>query len=101
MDEYRIEKDSLGEVKIPKNAYWGAQTQRANQTFPVSGKVFPLVFIRSLGVIKHACASVNHELHLLESRFADAVIRSCEEIMGGKFDELNSMSKCNYPSIEF
>jgi fumarate hydratase class II len=87
MNDYRIEKDFLGEVRVPKNAYWGAQTQRAIENFPVSGIVFAPVFIRSLGVIKHACANVNHELHLLESRIADAVIRSCDEVMQGKFDD--------------
>ena len=87
MDEYRIEHDSLGDVKIPKNAYWGAQTQRAIGNFPVSGIVFPPVFVRSLGVIKHACASVNRELHLLEPRLADAVVRSCDEVMEGKLND--------------
>jgi fumarate hydratase class II len=86
MNEYRIEKDSMGEVKVPKEAYWGAQTQRAIENFPVSGIVFAPVFIRSLGVIKHACASVNREFHLLESHFADAIIRSCDEVIEGRFD---------------
>ena len=86
MDKYRIEKDSLGEVKVPNDAYWGAQTQRGIENFPVSGIVFPPVFIHALGVIKHACASVNRECHLLESRFADAILRSCDEVIEGKFD---------------
>lgn len=86
MNEYRIEKDSLGEVKVPKDAYWGAQTQRAVENFPVSGIVFPAVFIRSLGLIKHACAGVNQELGLLEPRIADAIIRACDEIREGKFN---------------
>ena len=86
MNEYRIEKDSMGEVKVPKDVYWGAQTQRAIENFPVSGIVFAPVFIRSLGVIKHACASINREFHLLESHIADAIIRSCDEVIEGKFD---------------
>jgi fumarate hydratase class II len=86
MSDYRIEKDSMGEVKVLKDAYWGAQTQRALENFPVSGIVFPPVFIRSLGVIKHACASVNRDFHLLESNIADAIIRSCDEVIEGKFD---------------
>jgi len=86
-NDYRVERDSQGEVHVPPDAYWGAQTQRAVENFPVSGIVFGPAFIRSLGVIKHACASVNHELHLLESRIADAVIRSCREMMEGKFDD--------------
>ena len=87
MNEYRIERDFLGEVKVPGNAYWGAQTQRAIENFPVSGIVFPPVFIRSLGLIKHACASVNLELHLLDSRLADAISRSCEEVREGRFND--------------
>jgi len=87
MNDFRIEKDYLGEVKVPRNAYWGAQTQRAIENFPVSGIVFGPVFIRSLGVIKHACASVNNELHLLESRIADAVLHSCDEVIHARFDD--------------
>ncbi len=87
MDEYRTERDSLGEVKVPKDAYWGAQTQRAAGNFPVSGITFPAVFIRSMGLIKQACAAVNRELGLLEPRLADAIIRACDEIMQGKRDD--------------
>ena len=87
MDKYRIEKDSLGEVKVPKDAYWGAQTQRAIENFPVSGIVFPAVFIRAMGLIKHACAAVNRELGVLDARIADAIIRVCDEVMEGKFSD--------------
>lgn len=87
MNEYRTEKDSMGEVKVPKDAYWGAQTQRAVENFPVSGIVFPPVFVRSMGLIKHACAAVNQELGLLDSRFAEAIVRACDEIMEGKFND--------------
>ena len=87
MNGYRIEKDSLGEVKVPKDAYWGAQTQRAVENFPVSGIVFPEVFIRSMGLIKHACAGVNRELGHLEPRIADAIIHACDEIIEGKFND--------------
>ena len=87
MNEYRIEKDSLGEVKVPKDAYWGAQTQRAIENFPVSGMVFPEVFIRAMGLIKHACAGVNSDIGLLDPEIADAVIHACDEIMEGKFND--------------
>jgi len=87
MNDSRIEKDFLGDVKVPKNAYWGAQTQRAINNFPVSGLVFPPVFIRSLGAVKQACASVNREIGLLDSRLADAIIRSCEEVREGRFHD--------------
>ena len=87
MSEYRTEKDSIGEVQVPKDAYWGAQTQRAIENFPVSGIIFPPVFIRSLATIKRACATVNQELGLLEPRIADAIIRSCDEIIEAKFND--------------
>jgi fumarate hydratase class II len=87
MNEYRIEKDSLGEVKVPKDAYWGAQTQRAVENFPVSGITFPIVFIRSLGLIKHACAGVNSELGILEPGIADAIMHACDEVIEGKFSD--------------
>lgn len=82
---YRTEKDSLGEVKVPKDAYWGAQTQRAVENFPVSGITFPPVFIRSLGLTKLACAGVNADLGLLDPRIADAIVHACDEIIEGKF----------------
>lgn len=86
MKEYRIEKDSLGEIKVPMDAYWGAQTQRAIENFPVSGITFSPIFIRSLGLIKHACTGVNRELGLLEPEIANAVLHACDEVMEGKFN---------------
>ncbi len=87
MNEFRVEKDSMGEVRIPKEAYWGAQTQRAIESFPVSGIVFPPVFIRTLGLIKYACAGVNRDLGLLEPHLADPIVRACEEIIEGRFND--------------
>ncbi|MCX5718916.1 MAG: class II fumarate hydratase [Nitrospirae bacterium] len=87
MQEYRIEKDSLGEIKVPKDAYWGAQTQRAIENFPISGIPFPVVFIRSLGHIKLSCAKVNVELGILDKKLARAIIQACDEIVKGKFDD--------------
>ena len=66
--KYRIERDSMGEVKVPKSAYYGAQTQRAVENFPVSGIGFPPRFIRALAIIKHAAATVNEGLGLLDSK---------------------------------
>ena len=87
MADYRIEKDSLGEIHVPPDAYWGAQTQRAIENFPVSGMTLPPIFVHSLALIKHACASVNRELNLLEPHSADAIIRASEEIQEGKFQD--------------
>jgi fumarate hydratase class II len=84
--EYRIERDSMGEVKVPKGAYYGAQTQRAVENFPISGIGFPPRFIRALAIIKHAAAATNEELGLLDARIADAIRRAAEEVMAGKLD---------------
>ncbi len=86
MENYRIEKDSLGEVKVPADALYGAQTQRAVENFPVSGIPFPRVFIRSLGLIKAVCAEVNAGLGLLDAGIADAIHRAALEVADGTWD---------------
>lgn len=85
--EYRVERDSMGEVKVPKSAYYGAQTQRAVENFPISGIGFPSRFIWALAIIKHAAASVNEELRLLDPKIADVVRRAATEVMEGKLDK--------------
>ena len=84
MDNVRIEKDSMGEVKVSGEAYWGAQTQRAIENFPVSGITFSPAFIRSLALIKRACASTNRRLGALDSKRANAIIHACDDIAAGK-----------------
>ncbi len=86
-EEYRIERDSLGEVRVPASAYWGAQTQRALENFPISGIRFPRVFIQALGLIKYAAAKVNHELGLLDETRAKAIMQAAEEVAAGKWDD--------------
>jgi len=85
--ETRVERDSMGDVRVPAGAYWGAQTQRAIDNFHVSGIHFPSPFIHSLALIKKACALVNHESGLLDSDIADAVRTSCTEMADGVFDD--------------
>ncbi len=85
--DYRVEKDSFGEVKVPGNAYWGAQTQRALNNFPVSGIKFPPVFISALGYIKRAGAEMNRSLGLLEPTLADAIIKASEEVIRGDLND--------------
>jgi fumarate hydratase, class II len=82
--EFRVERDSMGEVKVPKSAYYGAQTQRAVDNFPVSGIGFPPRFIRALALIKHAAASANRDLGLLDAKLADTIHRAAQEVMEGK-----------------
>jgi fumarate hydratase class II len=84
--EYRIEKDSMGEVRVPANALYMAQTQRAVENFPISGIRFGRSFIRALGLIKSAAATVNQELGLLERGIAEAVRRAADEVAEGRHD---------------
>jgi len=85
--EYRIERDSMGAVRVPKTAYYGAQTQRAVENFPVSGIGFPPRFIRALGIIKLAAAATNEELRLLDIKIATAIRKAAAEVMEGKLDK--------------
>ncbi|HEY3486462.1 MAG TPA: class II fumarate hydratase [Gammaproteobacteria bacterium] len=84
--EVRIEKDSLGEIEVPANALYGAQTQRAIENFPVSGLTMPRGFIRALGLVKCACAAMNTELGLLDAALAEAVQTAAFEVAEGKYD---------------
>ncbi|MBI2181446.1 MAG: class II fumarate hydratase [Deltaproteobacteria bacterium] len=86
-NRYRIEYDSMGAVRVPKTAYYGAQTQRAAENFPVSGIGFPPRFIRALGLIKLAAATTNEELRLLDTKVAAAIRKAAAEVMEGKLDK--------------
>jgi fumarate hydratase, class II len=83
---FRIEKDSMGELKVPEEALWGAQTQRAVQNFPISGLHMPRAFIRALGMIKWAAAAANRELGLLDAKRADAIQFAAEQVAEGRHD---------------
>jgi fumarate hydratase class II len=83
----RIERDSMGEVEIPGDALWGAQTQRAVENFPISGLRFGRRFIQALGWVKRACAQANMDLGLLDERLGAAVVRTCDEVIEGKWDD--------------
>jgi fumarate hydratase, class II len=87
MTDYRIERDFLGELKVPRTAYWGAQTQRAIENFPISGIRFGRRFIYSLALIKMTSAQTNVELGLLDARIGKAIVRACQEVMDGRLDE--------------
>lgn len=84
---YRIEKDSLGEVKVPENALYGAQTQRAVENFPVSGQRFGRRFIQALGLIKKAAALTNAELGTLDETVAGAIAEAAGEVAAGTWDD--------------
>jgi fumarate hydratase class II len=85
--DFRIESDSMGEMKVPIDAYWGAQAQRAYLNFPVSGIRFPRRFIHALGMIKLAAAQVNMKLELLDQERGKVIERAASEVRDGKFDD--------------
>lgn len=86
MSDYRTESDSMGELQVPAEALYGAQTQRAVQNFRISGRPMPPRFIHALGLIKAAAAEVNADLGLLDADIASAVIRAAEEVAEGEHD---------------
>ena len=83
----RIETDSMGEVRVPAEAYWGAQTQRAVDNFRISGLRMPREFIRALGLIKWAAARANLDLGLLDERRANAIVQAADEVIEGRWDD--------------
>jgi fumarate hydratase class II len=86
MTDYRIETDSLGEVKVPASAYYGAQTQRAMENFPISRRRMHREYVRAMGIIKHAAAEANLSLGLLEQTVGKAIVQAAKEVVDGKFD---------------
>ncbi|GIV59812.1 class II fumarate hydratase [Rhodocaloribacter litoris] len=87
MSSHRIEKDSLGEVQVPAEALYGAQTQRALENFPISGLRFPRRFIEALGLIKQAAAVANRDLGLLDPEKAEAIIAAARQVVDGEVDD--------------
>lgn len=87
MTEDRIEKDTMGEVRVPASAYYGAQTARARDNFPISDSGIPRGIIRGLGIIKGAAAAVNAELGELDPKIAEAIVKAAAEVAEGKLDE--------------
>ena len=85
--QYRIEHDTMGEVRVPVEALWRAQTQRAVENFPISGRGLERTQIRALGLLKGACAQVNKDLGLLAPEKADAIIAAAQEIADSKHDD--------------
>jgi len=95
MTGFRIERDSMGEVQVPSEAYYGAQTQRAVDNFPISGWQLPGPLIRAMGLVKFACGTANHELgqltgsgkNPLTDAQVDAMLQACREVVDGKLND--------------
>src|SRR5579872_7408227 len=86
-DAYRIERDSMGEMRVPSSALYGAQTARAVENFPISGRRFPRSFIRALGLIKSAAALVNGWLGELPAEKAAAIEKAADAVAAGEHDD--------------
>ncbi|MBI1797032.1 MAG: class II fumarate hydratase [Candidatus Eisenbacteria bacterium] len=86
MTSFRVEKDTMGEVQVPADALYGAQTQRAVENFPISGRPLPPEFIHALGSLKRAAAEVNQELGLLDPKPAGAIAKAAGEVAAGTWD---------------
>jgi len=85
--DYRIEHDTLGEVKVPKDKYWGAQTQRSKQNFPIGQEKMPIEIIHGFAITKKAAAKVNSDLGLLEKEKAEAIAYAADQILDNKLNE--------------
>ena len=95
MSEFRTEHDSMGDVHVPAKAYYGAQTQRAKENFPISGWPLPPALIHALGLVKYAAAVVNRDLgkltgtgkNPLNAAQVEGLLAACREVAAGKFDD--------------
>ena len=86
MSEFRIERDSMGEVQVPADAWYGSQTQRAKDNFPISALRFPRRFIEALGIIKKSCAIANESIGLLDAEKSKAIQSACDRVIAGELD---------------
>src|SRR6478672_7594145 len=83
----RIESDTMGEIAVPSDRYWGAQTERSLHHFNIGTEHFPRALIRALGVLKKACALTNGELGALPAPIVDLISRAADEVIGGQLDD--------------
>ena len=86
-NEFRIEKDTMGDVQVPAHALWGAQTQRSTENFKIGGDRFPREMIKALGVLKKCAAMTNAELGLLDKAKAEFIVKAADEVISGKLDQ--------------
>jgi fumarate hydratase class II len=85
--EYRIERDTMGEVKVPADKYWGAQTERSRNNFKIGNEKMPIELVRAFAYVKQAAAKVNYDLGDLSEVKKNAIVKICGEILEGTLDE--------------
>lgn len=86
-EHFRIETDSMGEVKVPINRYWGAQTERSRHNFKIGSERMPLALVHALVLIKRCAAITNNQLGQLDKKISDAIVAACDDVLSGKFDD--------------
>ena len=84
---YRIEKDSMGEIKVASDKYWGAQTQRSLLNFNIGNEVFPREFIKAYGIIKYVAAQINNNNNLVSDDIKNVIQEASNEVIKGKYDD--------------
>ncbi|HEX6102209.1 MAG TPA: lyase family protein, partial [Alphaproteobacteria bacterium] len=87
MAKTRIESDTFGPIKVPADRYWGAQTQRSIENFPIGDERMPVSLIRAMAIVKRAAAETNLELGILDQRRARAIVRAAQEVIDGKLND--------------
>lgn len=87
MSAFRIEKDTMGEVRVPDEKYWGAQTQRSKENFKIGGQKMPIEVIHGFAILKKAAAATNVALAGFSDEKADAIRSACDEVLEGKHDD--------------
>lgn len=85
--EFRIEHDSMGEVQVPADRYWGAQTQRSFENFKIGIEKIPMEIIRAFAILKKAAAMANNRLGKLDEKRLDLISQACDEILAGKLEQ--------------
>ena len=85
--EYRIESDSMGEMQVPADKYWGAQTQRSKQNFQIGGEIMPREITHAFGILKKAAAMANYKLGKLDERRRDLIMQACDEVISGQLND--------------
>src|SRR5450756_2613942 len=86
-DSFRIERDTMGDMRVPASALYGPQTARAVHNFPISGKRFPRSFIRALGIVKSAAATMNGRMGHLPAALAASIEAAAEQVVEGRYDD--------------
>ncbi len=87
MSEYRIETDSIGEIKVDDQYYWGAQTQRSINNFKIADQKMPMEMIRALAILKRSAAKVHSNIGALDKKISDVIVNSADRVLGGEFDD--------------